>query len=56
MKSISASIVTFAGTLTVALGGMVPHADTQTFVIIVGLIVAAAGLFGWFNMLRSPDP
>jgi hypothetical protein len=56
MKSLSASIIVLAGTLCFAIGGKIQHGDTQLFVCTVGLLIAGAGLFGWFQMLRSPGP
>lgn len=56
MRSISASIIVLAGTLCFAIGALIRHGDTQLFVCTVGLIIAGAGLFGWFRLLGAPDP
>ena len=54
MKSLSASIIVLAGMLCFAIGGIIQHGDTQLFVCTVGLLVAGAGLFGWFQLLNAP--
>lgn len=47
MKSISASIVVFSGSVCFSVGGLATHADTGNFVMFVGGAVGLAGLYGW---------
>ena len=55
MKAISAAIVVHAGAACFAVGSLVSHGDTQTFVMLVGGVLALAGLWQWFTTMRQPD-
>jgi hypothetical protein len=46
-KHISAAIIMAAGAALLLGGSFIPHADTGTFVQVVGVISACAGLAGW---------
>src|SRR5688572_24670396 len=47
-KHISAAIVVLAGAILLLGGSYIRHSDTKLFVQIVGCIVGAIGLYGWF--------
>lgn len=47
-KPISSAIVVLAGSILVAFGGHIAHADTQTFVMAIGCLVGFVGLLAWF--------
>ena len=53
MKSLSASIVTLAGSIVFAAGSLNRHNDTQLFVGALGLALAAVGLVVWARSLRA---
>jgi len=53
MKSISASIIVVAGTVLILGGSYIPHSDTKLFVQIVGCVVGAVGLWGWFQTIKE---
>jgi len=53
MKSISASIIVVAGTILILGGSYIQHGDTKLFVQIVGCLVGAIGLWGWFVSLKE---
>lgn len=55
MKSISTSIVIFAGVSAITACGFINHGDTQAFVGIVGGGVALTGFAVWFRTLRLGD-
>ena len=55
MKSISASIVIFAGVSAITACGFINHGDTQAFVGIVGGGVTFVGFAVWFRTLRFSD-
>jgi hypothetical protein len=55
MKVLSAAIVVLAGALTLAAGSFVDHADTATFVMIVGIVLSLCGLGGWAAMMLCSD-
>jgi hypothetical protein len=48
MKELSASIVVLAGSIPFAVGGLISHDQTQTFVLFSGAIVALIGLWRWW--------
>ena len=53
MKSISASIVIFAGAGLILGGGFVPHGDSGLFVQAVGCILGGVALFVWLVNLKG---
>lgn len=55
MKSISASIVVLAGSMAFALGGLIGHSDTSTFVMLAGGALAVYGLVRWHMLLKEPE-
>ena len=55
MKSISASIVIFAGVSAMTGCGFINHGDTQAFVGIMGGAVTLVGFTVWFRTLRLSD-
>jgi hypothetical protein len=57
MKSLSSAIVAAAGVLCFATGGLIPHDDTQQFVMLVGAVVGLLGLVAWgLSIFRPTDP
>lgn len=56
MKSISASIVIFAGVTAMTACSFISHGDTQAFVGLMGGGVALVGFSVWFRTLRIDDP
>lgn len=55
MKSISASIVIFAGVSAMTACGFINHGDTQAFVGVMGGCVALVGFAVWFRTLRPRE-
>jgi len=55
MKSVSASIVIFAGVAAMTACGFISHGDTQAFVGIMGGGVALVGFNVWFKMLNRSE-
>ncbi|MFT5325082.1 MAG: hypothetical protein ACI8P0_002948 [Planctomycetaceae bacterium] len=55
MKSISASIVIFAGVSAMTACGFIGHGDTQVFVGMIGGGVTLVGFAVWFRTLRLSD-
>ncbi len=47
-KHLSAAIIVLAGAVLLLGGSFIGHADTQLFVMIVGCLLVAFGLVGWF--------
>jgi hypothetical protein len=56
MKAISASIIVLAATILIVGGSQIQHSDTKLFVQVVGCIVGAIGLGGWFVSLKDKQP
>jgi hypothetical protein len=52
MKQISASIIVLAAAV-IMVGGSHFTGDTQTFILAVGCVVCAVGLWGWFVSLKE---
>jgi len=52
MKHISASIIVLAAA-GIMLGSSHFMGDTQTFVLVVGCVVCAVGLWGWLVSLKE---
>jgi len=55
MKSISASIVIFAGVSVMTACGFISHGDTQTFVGLLGGGVTLVGGTVWFGTIHLSD-
>ena len=53
MKSISASIIVVAGTVLILGSSYIQHGDTKLFVQIVGCVVCAIALWGWFQTIKE---
>ena len=47
MNSISSAIIAAAGVHCFAVGAQIAHDETQVFVMLVGFVIAAIGMFGW---------
>ena len=47
-KHMSAAIIVLAGALLLLGGAFIAHSDTKVFVQIVGTVLVAFGLVGWF--------
>jgi len=47
-KHISAAIIVLAAAVLIVGGSYIAHSDTKLFVQVVGCIVGAVGLGGWF--------
>ena len=47
-KHISAAIIVLAAAVLIVGGSYIAHSDTKPFVQVVGCIVGAVGLGGWF--------
>ena len=53
MKSISASSIVLAAAVLIVGGSYIQHSDTKLFVQVVGCVVGAVGLGGWFVSIRE---
>jgi hypothetical protein len=52
-KHVSASIIVVAAAILIVGGSFIRHDDTKLFVQVVGCIVGAIGLGGWFISVRE---
>ena len=47
-KHLSAAIIVLAGAILLLGGSFIAHSDTELFVQVVGAVLVAVGLVGWF--------